>query len=348
MGKSRSALGGDAAGKRPRFALGNLRRIEFMVVATLVGFVAAVVALSIYAGLDEVLAHLRSVSVRLIALMLGLSLLNYLLRFWRWQLFGNGLGLRLPWRRNLVYFLSGFALTATPGKAGEGLRLWFFERCHGYAYERSAPMFVGDRLSDMAAILVLCVAGVGAFTAYAELTLVMAALLVGLFVVLMRPTLLLWGTNVLFGLARRRAPRLFARIRGAIRDTARLFTFSLFGAGLVAALIGWFAEVVAFHQLLVHLGAVHITIQQAMFVFTFAMIAGTVTMLPGGLGGTEAVMLALLSALGVDLQTAVTATALIRLTTLWFAVGLGFVALPFALRLARRGRDGAIAMEPAP
>jgi len=333
--------------KRPRFSLASLRRVEFMAVAAAIGFVAAIVALSVYAGLDELLAHLRSIDARLIALMLGLSLVNYLLRAWRWQIFGNGLGIRLPWGRNLIYFVAGFALTATPGKAGEGLRLWFLERCHGYAYERSAPMFVGDRLSDMAAILVLCVVGVGAFTAYAELTLVMGALLVGLFVVLMRPKILLWGTNVAFGMLGKRAPRLFARIRAAIRDTARLFTVSLFGAGLIAALIGWFAEVMAFHQLLVHLGAVHITIQQAMFVFTFAMISGTVAMLPGGLGGTEAVMLTLLSALGVDLQTAVTATALIRLTTLWFAVGLGFMALPFALRLARRGRAGAMAMEPA-
>jgi uncharacterized protein (TIRG00374 family) len=194
---------------------------------------------------------------------------------------------------------------------------------------------------------VLCVVGVGAFTAYAELTLVMGALLVALFVVLMRPKILLWGTNVAFGALGKRAPRLFARIRGAIRDTARLFTVSLFGVGLLAALIGWFAEVMAFHQLLVHLGAAHITIQQAMFIFTFAMISGTVAMLPGGLGGTEAVMLTLLAALGVDLQTAVTATALIRLTTLWFAVGLGFIALPFALRLARRGRGDAMALGPA-
>jgi len=163
---------------------------------------------------------------------------------------------------------------------------------------------------------------------------------------LLRPKLLLRATSLAFGLFGRRAPRLFARIRTAIRDTARLFTFGLFGLGLAAALLGWFAEVMAFHQLLVALGAA-VTIQQAMFVFTFAMIAGTVAMLPGGLGGTEAVMLALLAALGVDLHTAVTATALIRLTTLWFAVGLGFVALPASLRLARRGGGRTGAWQPA-
>jgi len=325
----------DKRAARPRFTLGSLRKVEFLAVAALVGFVAIVVALSLYAGLDQVLGHVRSVGLRVLLLMLALSLVNYLLRAWRWQLFANGLGISVPWGRNLLYFVAGFALTATPGKAGEGMRLWLLERCHGYAYERTTPMFVGDRLSDMAGILLLCLAGVGAFTAYAGLTVVAAALLLLLCLPLMRPKILLWATNILFGLFGRRAPRLFARIRAAIRDTARLFTFRLFGLGLVAALIGWFAEAMAFHQLLAQLGA-DITVQQAMFVFTFAMIAGTVAMLPGGLGGTEAVMLALLSALGVDFQVAVTATALIRLTTLWFAVGLGFVALPFTLRLARR------------
>src|SRR5271155_1630062 len=107
----------------PRFSLAGLRKVEFLAVAALVGFLALVVALSLYAGLDAVLLHLRALDARLLLAMLGLSLVNYLLRAWRWQHFANGLGLRVPWRRNLLYFVAGFALTATPGKAGEGMRL---------------------------------------------------------------------------------------------------------------------------------------------------------------------------------------------------------------------------------
>jgi uncharacterized protein (TIRG00374 family) len=327
----------------PRFTLSSLRRVEYLAVASLVAFVAIVVALALFAGLDDVIGHVRHIGARVLVLMLALSTLNYLLRAWRWQHFANGLGLVVPWARNLLYFVSGFALTATPGKAGEALRLWLLERCHGYPYERSTPMFIGDRLSDMAAILLLCLAGVGAFTAYAEVTVFAAAALLVLCLPLMRPKLLLRATNLLFGLFGRRAPRLFARIRAAIRDTARLFTFRLFGLGLVASLLGWFAEIVAFHQLLAHLGAA-VTIQQAMFIFTFGMIAGTIVMI----GGTEAVMLALLSALGIDFQVAVAATAVIRLATMWYAVGLGFAALPFSLRLARRARGAPVVLKQAP
>src|SRR5579872_6330135 len=105
----------DKPSRQPRFSLGNLRKVEFLAVAALVGFVAIVVALSLYAGLDAVLFHVRSVGLPLLLVMLGLSLINYALRAWRWQLFANGLGIRVPWGRNLLYFVAGFALTATPG-----------------------------------------------------------------------------------------------------------------------------------------------------------------------------------------------------------------------------------------
>jgi uncharacterized membrane protein YbhN (UPF0104 family) len=47
-------------------------------------------------------------------------------------------------------------------------------------------------------------------------------------------------------------------------------------------------------------------------------------------------MIGLLSLHGVKLDTAIVATAVVRITTLWFAVLLGMIALPFALRMVRR------------
>jgi hypothetical protein len=52
-------------------------------------------------------------------------------------------------------------------------------------------------------------------------------------------------------------------------------------------------------------------------------------------------MIFLLHELGIALDVAVAATVVIRATTLWFAVALGFCCLPFALARVRRprGRD---------
>ena len=76
---------------------------------------------------------------------------------------------------------------STPGKVGEALRLWLLERCHGYRYERTAPLLIGDRLGDAVAITLLCLRGLSAFGAiYGAGTLVAAgALLVALLMLLL-------------------------------------------------------------------------------------------------------------------------------------------------------------------
>lgn len=314
----------------------RLRRLEFTVIGAIALFVLALAAASLAAGIDQVWAHLKKTPVTLIATMLALSAVNYGLRAWRWHWFSRGLGMTVPFGRNLLYFIAGFALSTTPGKTGEALRLWLIERCHGYGYQRTAPMFVGDRLSDMGAILLLCLGGASAFSGYTGIVAAAAGALVLASIPFLRPALPMWLVRASHALLRGRWPRLFAGLRIALRETARLFTLRLFGLGLLAALIGWCAEVWAFSLLLQALGT-EVSLRQASFIFTFAMIAGTVSMLPGGLGGTEAAMIGLLSAVGVGFDTALVATAIVRLTTLWFATGLGFIALAWAMRLARTG-----------
>ena len=61
------------------------------------------------------------------------------------------------------------------------------------------------------------------------------------------------------------------------------------------------------------------------------MLVGAISVLPGGLGSTEATMVGLLASQGVPFEIAIVATGVVRVTTLWFAVALGLLALPVAL-----------------
>jgi uncharacterized protein (TIRG00374 family) len=147
------------------------------------------------------------------------------------------------------------------------------------------------------------------------------------------------GTTGAYAAGGRRGRRLFAGLRAALRQTARLFAPRLLLVALALSLLGWLAEAWAFHWLLTVLGA-ELGLLQAVFVFTFAIVVGAVSMLPGGLGSAEATMVALLVALDVELETALAATAVIRAATLWFGVALGFVALAPALKRARNRQTG--------
>jgi uncharacterized membrane protein YbhN (UPF0104 family) len=328
------------------FIAARLRRLEYLVVLLAVLFVVGAGLLSLLGG--DALQRLASIPAGTLLAMLALSLANYGCRGVRWLLYTQRLGLAVPPGRNLLFYVAGFALTTTPGKFGEALRLWLIERCHGYRYERLAPLFLADRLSDMNGVLLICLVGALGFPAKAWLALVTGAAVLVLTAAFVFPGPLIRLSAGLYDLGGRRGRRLFARVRTALRHTARLFRAPIYLASLALSLAGWFAESLAFALLLGALGT-DLSLLPAMFVFTVAMIAGAVSMLPGGLGSTEATMIGLLLALGVDFDRALVATAVIRLTTLWFGVGLGSLALPFALRLARRPRalpPGALAVRP--
>jgi uncharacterized protein (TIRG00374 family) len=66
------------------------------------------------------------------------------------------------------------------------------------------------------------------------------------------------------------------------------------------------------------------------------LLAGALPFLPGGLGGVELAMVALLVATGVSAETALTATVVFRAMTYWAAVVCGVLALPAVLNLVRR------------
>ena len=62
------------------------------------------------------------------------------------------------------------------------------------------------------------------------------------------------------------------------------------------------------------------------------------------LGGLT--VLVLLTALGVNFDAAVASTALVRVTTFWFAVGIGVCLLPVAIRAASRSGEIRLAAQP--
>ena len=83
--------------------------------------------------------------------IVGVVLLGYGLRFLRWQVYLNALRHPLPWRPSLKIYLAGFALTTTPGKAGEALRGVLLKRWD-VPYAHSFAALFSERLADLPSI----------------------------------------------------------------------------------------------------------------------------------------------------------------------------------------------------
>ncbi|MBL6459186.1 flippase-like domain-containing protein [Belnapia sp. T6] len=299
-------------------------------------FLAGCAALLWFARDSDAVAAASLLSPGIIAVCLALSFANYLLRGLRWVVLGRAFGIAAPAGAQLLYFFAGFALTVTPGKVGELVRLWLLRRRYGVPYTRSMPLLAGDRVMDMVAICLLALAGAVLTRQYLLVSALLAAACVALLAALTHAPLLLrlidWTERRI-----RRAPGLFARAREVCETLPAIGRPAVLIPSLLLSCLGWLAECLVLLLVVQALGSA-IGLGESMLVFCLAAVAGAVSLLPGGLGAADFSLLGLLRLVEVPEAGAILATILVRLATLWFAVVLGFATLPVALRGLRRGR----------
>jgi uncharacterized protein (TIRG00374 family) len=294
------------------------------VVLSVVGSALAYLGFSLWGGWQAVSHAVGEVGVIGIALALLLSSVNYGLRFMRWQTYLRVLGHPVPWKPSLNIYLAGFALTTTPGKAGEALR-GVLLKPWGVPYPQSFAAFFSERLSDLFAVVLLTLFGLSLYPDALPMIVVGVGLVVVGLLVLSQRRLLdrLAGVipangGKLLGLARHLTQVLIA--------AQRCHRLSLLLGVTCLSVVAWSAEALAFHWILNWMGT-DIELTFAVFVYALAMLAGAISFMPGGLGGAEAVMVGLLVWKGMSSADAIAATVLIRLATLWFAVAVGAVML---------------------
>ncbi|WP_341799029.1 lysylphosphatidylglycerol synthase transmembrane domain-containing protein [Rhodovulum bhavnagarense] len=318
-----------AAAPRRWRDLALLGGLMALVVAGLIGLAAAT-------GWAETRAQLLRLGPVQVAALLGFSLVNYLMRGLRWHLFARRIGLPPGLVRDMRHFLGGFLMSATPGRVGELVRIRWIRRETGVPLDRSAPLFLVDRAADLVAMALILAGALALSASGIAGALPLAGLALGTAVVATRPRLLA-GLVTLAYRALGCCPRLFVRARGMARALRHFSHSGTLAAAVGLGVVGWMAEGVAFYMLLIWLGA-DIALSTATAIFVFATLAGGLTGAPGGLGGAEAAMIALLTLEGLPPETSIAATAVIRVTTLWFAIGLGAMVFPIAERMSKRTR----------
>ena len=300
-------------------------------------FVAGLIGLAAATGWQETRAQIARLSLWQGAVLLALSLVNYGFRGLRWHLFTRRLGLPTTLGQDMRHFLGGFAMVVTPGRVGELVRMRWLRRETGWTFDRTAPLALVDRASDLAAMALIL--GLSVSLAATGVTGAVPVTILALIAayVATRPRLLAGGVTLAHRLIGR-MPRLFGRIRAAARSLDRFSGMGAMAPALGLGIVGWLAEGYAFHLLLGWMGA-DIGLMKAIAIFVFSTLAGGLTGAPGGVGGAEAAMIALLALDGVPMDVSVPATAIIRVTTLWFALAVGMAVFPFAERLSLRGAN---------
>lgn len=286
-------------------------------------------ALLLYADAPKLADALARWDWQWLALTLIAVLVNYGVRFLRWHYYLRVIGIyNVPPLPSLLIFLAGFSLTMVPGKLGELLKSVLLKSHYDVPISHSASIVAAERLTDVIGMTLLAAIGISIFP------IGVPALIATLIVL----TILVAAMQ-----SRRIAERLidlFARIPGVGRfaNLARNLYESAYlmlrwrplAIAVVLSVIAWFGECLALFLILRGFGLPNTldVLLAATFIYASASLFGAATFMPGGLGTTEGSMTSLLQLLvSASAPIAAAATLLVRVCTLWFAVGLGALAL---------------------
>lgn len=291
-----------------------------LVVCALVAVAYSLALLLLGEGVPAMPAQLWS-ATGLLALLL--CLVNYLLRGWRWCLWMAFMGRPMPLLAGLRRYLVGYVFTPTPGNLGEALRGTLLAQ-GPLSATQSLSIFGAERVADLSALLILCLPALiwwwqhmpvlpswaGWGSALGALVLVLLAAL-------------LLKSRVLAAI--RRWVWLGAAL-ACLRHRAGLWMGLTLGA--------WLSQGVAVY-LLCRLMGLDLALLTAVGFYAVAMVAGALSALPAGLGGTELALSGLLVLHGADATSALIITFVARILTLWLAVAIGMVAMAYSLLIAK-------------
>jgi uncharacterized protein (TIRG00374 family) len=307
-----------------------MSRAARRVVAVMLLAIVVYGALALYSGVGKIAQSLQHYAWWTFGAACGLALFNYVLRFFKWEYYLSVLGIRgVPKGESFLTFLSGFVLTVTPGKVGEVFKSLILFQLRQVPIERTAPIVVAERVTDLIGVIVLISVGSFSFPGGKGFAAFGAAVVLALLVFVSSPRLarrFLDLLPLLPGALGRAAGRIVPKVEVALDKLRELTTPRRLVWPTLLSIAAWTSEGVALWVILGGFGSPP-ALPGTAFVYATATLAGALIPVPGGLGVTEGVIKGGLGPLGVPDGTATAAMILVRFATLWFAVLVGFVAL---------------------
>lgn len=304
-----------------------------------IGFsVALYAAIALFFGLENITRELTGFPVWQLGLLGGLSLVNYGLRFWRWEVYLRAADARIPLRESVGLYFATYVMVITPGKIGEIFKAGILQEKFNVPLAKGLPVVLAERIYDFLAVLILAAVGVffwpGPLTGLT--TGLIAAGSVPLFLILFQNRSI--RTRLLGKAAR---SDLLARHRVGLDDAmeclSRLLGVRLSFFSLTVSALAWMCECLGLWLVCRGLDF-PVPLGEAVFVYAAGTLVGSLSFLPGGLGGTEATIIWLLGRLALPAAAGAAVALLVRLFTLWLAVVIG-LAFFLAFRRALFGKN---------
>ena len=309
--------------------------IILMIVAA-VAIYAIFLFISDYQKISDVVIDFK---IEYLIPILSLVTVSWIPLILMWHLLLKKNGINIPFRKNIVIWLSGSALSVTPGQVGELIKSQLIKTLYDIPRTKTAPVVLVEKFYSLTGAIIAGIIGIIILGMDFNLVLFSVAILsVIFFLIYYRPVLQ-------YGLKRITKFKFFSKYSDNITDSYEILRNST-GSGISSICIAlaicyWIIISLSVYVTLLAFGIEGASFLKTISIYTSSVIIGVITFIPGGLGVTEGSLVGLFTLEGINVSIALILSVVIRLTTLWYSVSIGFIGLKLSggLSLSRNFKN---------
>ena len=245
----------------------------------------------------------------------------------KWHFLLKNSEVDVPLTKSIAVFFAGVAFEITPGQIGTLIKSQILKTTSNIPRTKTAAIVLVEKIYDLIGAILASIIGIVILGMDFYLIIIAILVLVTIFFfVYYRP-----ASEIFFKQITKR--KFFSKYVENISDFYEIVHKStnvkVATICILLALTYWFMVSAAAYYTLIAFDINILDYLKVLAIYATSTLLGAISFIPAGIGITEGSITGLFTLNGIDVSTALILSVMIRVLTLWYTVGVGFVALKF-------------------
>ena len=295
-----------------------------LILIAVVAIYAIFLFISDYNIISEKISNFKINYLPLILLLVSASWVPLIIK---WHFLLKNCEIDIPLTKSILVFLSGTAFEITPGQIGALMKSQILKTIYNIPRTKTAPIVLVEKVYDFIGAILASIIGIIILGVYPHLIVIaILVLAVIFFFMYYRPASELFFKRIT---KLKFFSKYIENISESYKTVQKSTNVKVATVCILLAVTYWFIISAAAYYILIGFDINILDYLKVLAIYVTSILLGAISFIPAGIGITEGTLTGLLTLEGIGVSAALILSVMIRILTLWYSVGVGFIALKF-------------------
>ena len=295
-----------------------------LILIAVVAIYAIFLFISDYNIISEKISNFKINYLPLILLLVSASWVPLIIK---WHFLLKNCEIDIPLTKSILVFLSGTAFEITPGQIGALMKSQILKTIYNIPRTKTAPIVLVEKVYDLIGAILASIIGIIILGVYPHLIVIaILVLAVIFFFMYYRPASELFFKRIT---KLKFFSKYIENISESYKTVQKSTNVKVATVCILLAVTYWFIISAAAYYILIGFDINILDYLKVLAIYVTSILLGAISFIPAGIGITEGTLAGLLTLEGIGVSAALILSVMIRILTLWYSVGVGFIALKF-------------------